>query len=66
MWKESQKVFERGDFYLSDAEQRMVETVKAAFPKVVVVLNVGGVVDSMWFAEDPKIQSVFNGMAGRY
>ena len=41
MWKESQKVFERGDFYLSDAEQRMVETVKAAFPKVVVVLNVG-------------------------
>ena len=64
MWKESQKVFERGDFYLSDAEQRMVETVKAAFPKVVVVLNVGGVVDSMWFAEDPKIQSVLMAWQG--
>ena len=64
MWKESQKVFERGDFYLSDAEQRMVETVKAAFPKVVVILNVGGVVDSMWFAEDPKIQSVLMAWQG--
>ena len=59
MWKESQKVF-----YLSDAEQRMVETVKAAFPKVVVILNVGGVVDSMWFAEDPKIQSVLMAWQG--
>lgn len=64
MWKESQKVFERGDFYLSDAEQRMVETVKAAFPKVVVVLNVGGVVDSMWFADDPQIQSVLMAWQG--
>ena len=64
MWKESQKVFERGDFYLSDAEQHMVETVKAAFPKVVVVLNVGGVVDSMWFADDPQIQSVLMALQG--
>ena len=36
MWKESQKVFERGDFYLSDAEQRMVETVKATFPRLLL------------------------------
>ncbi len=64
MWKESQKVFERGDFYLSDAEQRMVETVKAAFPKVAVVLNVGGVVDSKWFANDPQIQSVLMAWQG--
>ena len=64
MWKASQKVFERGDFYLSDAEQRMVETVKATFPKVVVVLNVGGVVDVKWFANDPQIQSVLMAWQG--
>ncbi len=64
MWKAAQKVFERGDFYLSDAEQRMVDTVKAAFPKVAVVLNVGGVVDTKWFAEDPQIQSVLMAWQG--
>ena len=64
MWKAAQKVFERGDFYLSDAEQRMVDTVKAAFPKVAVVLNVGGVVDTKWFAEDSQIQSVLMAWQG--
>lgn len=64
MWKAAQKVFERGDFYLSDAEQRMVDTVKAAFPKVAVVLNVGGVVDTKWFAEDPQIKSVLMAWQG--
>lgn len=64
MWKASQKIFEKGDFYLSEAEQRMVETVKAAFPKVAVVLNVGGVVDSMWFAQDDQIQSVLMAWQG--
>ena len=64
MWKAAQKVFERGDFYLSDAEQRMVEAVKKTFPKVVVVLNVGGVVDVKWFANDPQIQSVLMAWQG--
>ena len=64
MWKAAQKVFERGDFYLSDAEQRMVETVKKTFPKVAVVLNVGGVVDAKWFANDPQIQSVLMAWQG--
>ena len=64
MWKASQKIFEKGDFYLSEAEQRMIETVKAAFPKVAVVLNVGGVVDSMWFAQDDQIQSVLMAWLG--
>ena len=47
-----------GDFYLSPQEQRMVESVKAAFPRVAVVLDVGGMVDSSWFKDDPAIQSV--------
>ena len=47
-----------GDFYLSCEEQRMVADVTAAFRKVVVVLNVGGMVDTSWFAHNDKISSV--------
>lgn len=47
-----------GDFYLSPQEQAMVEAVKAAFPRVIVVLDVGGMVDSSWFKDVPAIQSV--------
>lgn len=46
------------DFYLSSEEQRMVTDVTALFRKVVVVLNVGGVVDTSWFVHEPKISSV--------
>lgn len=47
-----------GDFYLSPEEQRMVADVSARFSKIVVVLNVGGMVDTSWFRNDPKIQAV--------
>ncbi len=43
------------DFYLSDREKKMVEAVCAEFQKVVVVLNVGGVVDTEWFCNNDKI-----------
>lgn len=32
----------------------MVDAVTAAFPKVAVVLDVGGMVDSSWFKENEK------------
>lgn len=54
----SAELFEKGDFYLSNAEKAMVDKVKHHFPKVIVVLNVGGVVDTEWFAHDDRIQSV--------
>jgi len=60
----SQKLFARGDFCLSDGEKAMVEKVKALFPKVAVVLNVGGVVDTQWFYADPGIQSVLMAWQG--
>lgn len=50
------EVFEHGDFYLSEEEKRLVQNVKKAFEQVIVVLNVGGVVDVSWFAKDPEIQ----------
>ena len=36
-------------FYLSPQEQAMVDAVTSAFPRVAVVLDVGGMVDSAWF-----------------
>ena len=36
----------------------MVDAVKAVFPRVIAVLDVGGMVDSSWFKDVPAIQSV--------
>ena len=60
----AEKVFERGDFYLSNAEQRMVDVVKQNFKKVIVVMNVGGMVDTSWFCADPDIQAVLMAWQG--
>ena len=47
-----------GDFYLTKEEQKMVDTVTANFKNAVVVLNVGGMVDTSWFKDHPVIKSV--------
>lgn len=44
-----------GDFYLSPAEEQMVKTVLDNFVNVIVVLNVGGVVDTTWIKNDFRI-----------
>ncbi|MCI7812610.1 MAG: glycoside hydrolase family 3 C-terminal domain-containing protein [Lachnospiraceae bacterium] len=54
----SAKIFEDGDFCLTNAEKNMVEMVKQNFSHVAVVLNVGGMVDTSWFKEEEKISSV--------
>ena len=54
----SDVLFERGDFYLSDAERAMVDAVSARFAKTVVVLNVGGMVETACFRDDPRIQGL--------
>ena len=46
---------EKGDFYLTDTEQQMVTAVTESFYHSVVVLNVGGMVDTAWIRENPKI-----------
>ncbi len=58
MPKRAKAVFPKGDYYLTGKEQHMVRLVCAAFDKVVVVLNVGGVVDVSWFYEEDRISSV--------
>ncbi len=57
MPRKAKEVFPRGDYYLTDTEQRMVRQVCAAFAQVVLVLNVGGVMDVSWFCEDDRISS---------
>ena len=57
-------MYEEGDFYLSHAEQAMVELVKKYFPNIVVVMNVGGMVDTEWFCNDDAISSVLMAWQG--
>lgn len=52
------ETFEDGDFYLTANERTMIEQVKQYFPHIIVVLNVGGMVDTSWFLADDKIQAV--------
>ena len=60
----SAKIFENGDFCLTNAENAMVEKVKKAFPNVIVVMNVGGIVDTKWFKDCDDIQSVLMAWQG--
>lgn len=39
---------DQGGYYLTDAEDELLETVTAAFQKVVVVLNIGNIMDMSW------------------
>ena len=57
-------VYEEGDFCLSYAEKAMVEKVKAYFPKIAVVMNVGGMVDTGWFCNDTAISAALMAWQG--
>ena len=60
----SSKIFANGDFCLSAEEAAMVETVKKNFPRVVVVMNVGGMVDTSWFVREDAIGAVLMAWQG--
>ena len=48
---------EKGDFYLSDIEQKMVDDVTAAFEHSVVVFDVGSMMDVSWIKSNPRIDA---------
>ena len=56
--KRSQKIFGDSDYYLTEEEKSLLRVIKTHFPRIAVILNVGGVVDTSWFADDPAISSV--------
>ena len=58
MPQRARRIFPKGDYYLTDAESAMVDQVCAAFDRVAVVLNAGGVMDVSWFYENDRISSV--------
>ena len=60
----SDVLFEHGDFYLSDAERAMVDTVSRAFKKTIVVLNVGGMVETACFRDNPHVQGLLMAFQG--
>lgn len=57
----------QGDYYLTDEEKRLLETVSDAFAKTVVILNVGYPIEMGW-VEEYKVDAVLwcglPGMAG--
>ena len=60
----SDVLFERGDFYLSDAERAMLKTVSETFAKTIVVLNTGGMMETAWFRDNPRIQGLLLAFQG--
>jgi len=57
----TQAMFPKGDYFLTDAEEAMIEKVTAAFGRVIVVLNVGSVFDTSFFRDNPRIQAALMG-----
>lgn len=49
------RIFPDGDFYLTAAEKKMVSRVSEAFPRVIVLLNTGGVMDTGWIKHNDAI-----------
>lgn len=60
----SAKIFANGDFCLSTEEAAMVDAVKKNFSRVVVVMNVGGMVDTSWFVREDAIGAVLMAWQG--
>ncbi len=64
LWEMADHLYDNGEYYLTTAEQMLIAQVKQAFSRVVVVLNVGNLMDSTWFRNDNGIQAVLLGWQG--
>lgn len=55
----------KGDYYLSDWENRTLERIIAAgFKQVAVVLNIPGVIDTSWMSRFPDVSLLISWMPG--
>ena len=66
MPKISGEIFQDGDFYLTAREKEMLSMVKERFDDIVVVLNIGGIMDLSWVKNDDRISSALLGWQGRH
>ena len=53
-----------GDYYLSDIEKNLIDTLCEKFKKVVIVINSGATIDCEYFAENDKVSAVLFGWQG--
>ena len=53
----SSKIFPEGDYYLTSKEKDMIKAAKENFKNVIAVLNVGGIIDCSFIAEDDAINA---------
>ncbi len=61
----SKEIFPDGDFYLSPGEQKLLEVALKNFNKVVVVLNIGGIVDCSFIRDNDKVNAaLYMGQGG--
>lgn len=57
--EDRENALEKGSFYLTDSERKMLSMVTESFPKTVVLLNIGSIMDLSWTDEfDGKIDAV--------
>ncbi len=64
MPKISGEIFPKGDFYLTDEENKLVDIVKANFKKVIAVVNIGGIIDLRWIKEYGINGALYMGQGG--
>ena len=64
MPKLSAEVYLDGDFYLTAGEKKLLAQVEEVYDKIVVVLNIGGVIDLSWIKRDDKIGAALYGGQG--
>ena len=59
---------EKGDYYLSSDEEKLLSRIKELFRHVIIILNIGGVSDVSWFSSDERIEGALlawqSGMEG--
>lgn len=55
LYEKATSIFESSDFYLTTPEKEMIDAVKFNFANVIVVMNVGGMVDVSWIKEDDML-----------
>ena len=53
--EEKDRTNAKGDYCLSDEEENLVKLVCSKFKNVVILLNIGGVMDTSWFADNDRI-----------
>lgn len=57
---------EKGSYYLTDNEEKLIENVSNAFPKTVVLLNVGNIIDMSWVVKYNPSAVMYVWQAGMY